>query len=80
MTALESSLVSSYERLLTQAVASSANITDFKTKVKEIKKANFVPKFMEYRFCDMQLKYIHQAFAKHLSNLLTPYFNEPMEL
>ena len=52
---------------------------EYVNKLQDFKYTNFVPKYMEYTFCDMQLKFIHQAFAKHLTKLMMPYLNVPLE-
>lgn len=49
------------------------------TKVEDFKYTKFVPKYQEYNFCDMQLKFIHQAFAKHLTKLMMPYLSVPLD-
>jgi hypothetical protein len=78
-TSLETCLLDSYERVLRQALDTTDSITGYVTKVQDFKYTNFVPKYLEYTFCDMQLKFIHQAFAKHLTKLMTPYLNVPLE-
>lgn len=76
---LEKCLLSSYERILRQALETTDTIMGYVNKVQDFKYANFVPKYMEYTFCDMQLKFVHQAFAKHLTKLMMPYLSVPLE-
>ena len=76
---LEHCLLGSYERVLRQALETTDSIMGYVTKVEDFKYTKFVPKYQEYNFCDMQLKFIHQAFAKHLTKLMMPYLSVPLD-
>jgi hypothetical protein len=51
----------------------------YKEQVKTFNRQSFVPKFMENRFSDLQIKYCHLAFAKFLANRIMPYIKLSQE-
>jgi len=65
---MERNLVASYQRILGQCLDKAKTLDDFERNVISFKKVGLIPKFLETKFIDMKISFIHQAFAKELSN------------
>lgn len=72
-------MVASYDRIMKQCLDKSQTLGEFEKNVVSFKKVGLVPIFLENKFIDLKIKFIHQSFAKQLSSEMLPYLQVPVD-
>lgn len=71
-------MIKAYNKLLTESIQTTKTLVEFQKLVKSIRKIGLVPVFLESRFFDLMIKYVHQSFVKEFSNVMEQSIEIPL--
>lgn len=60
-------MIQSYNKLLRESIQTTKSLQEFQKLVISIRKVGLIPVFLESRFFDLMIKYVHQSFVKEFS-------------